>query len=92
MQRRSCWSFSISMRKPWPSSPSRFATGTRQSSKKSSLVSWPRRPSLSSLRPSHEAGRAGFDDDQADPLVGRLGVGVGLGDDDEEVADLPVAR
>ena len=32
--------------KPWPSSPSRAEAGTRTSSRNSSAVAWPRRPSL----------------------------------------------
>jgi len=37
------------MRKPWPSSPMRLATGTRHSSNTSSAVSEARMPSLSSV-------------------------------------------
>ena len=39
-----------------PSVPRRLATGTRTSSKKSSAVSWPWRPSLSRLRPRSKPG------------------------------------
>ena len=54
---RSCWSFCIIIMKPPPSAPSRFAAGTRQSSKNSSLVScdampilWRRLPFVNPLR------------------------------------------
>ena len=58
IESRSCCSMFISILKPRPSSPSRFATGTRQPSKNSSLVSWPLRPSFSRLRPRRKPSRS----------------------------------
>ncbi len=52
MIRRSCGSWCMSWTNPRPSwSPSRFATGTRTSSKNNSAVSCPFMPTLSSTRP-----------------------------------------
>ncbi len=51
IDRRSCGSFVTSERKPEPSSPSRFATGTCTSVKNSSAVSCACMPIFSRLRP-----------------------------------------
>ena len=48
---RSWGRFVTSDKKPWPSSPSRFSTGTRTSAKNSSAVSWACMPTFSRLRP-----------------------------------------
>ncbi len=50
----------------------------------------PAQAELVELAPAHEAGRIGLDQQQADALVRRLGVRIGLRHDDEQVADLPV--
>ena len=50
----------------------------------------PAQPELVELAPAHEAGRLGLHQKQADTLVWRVGVRIGLGDDDEQVADLAV--
>ena len=84
MQSRSCCSFSISILKPCPSCAEQVRRPGRGSPRRtSSLVSCPRKPELVELAAAHEAGRVGLDEDQADAAVRRLGVGVGLGDDDE---------
>ena len=57
MFRRSCGSWLISWKKPWPSpSPSRLLVGTRTSLKNSSEVSAASMPSLSRLRPRSKPG------------------------------------
>ena len=69
--------------KPWPSSPSRLATGTRTSLKNSSAVSWLCMPIFSSLRPRSKPGmpRSTHEQRHAGVALRR----VGLGGDDHEV-------
>ena len=73
---------------PSPSSPSRFAAGTSQSSKTSSAVVEARMPSLSlSFWPSEKPGEALLDEEErerARALVARPRV------DEEDVAELGV--
>ncbi len=46
----------MAMRKPWPSSPIRFAAGTRQSSNWTMAVGWEFQPSLRSWAPNDSPG------------------------------------
>ena len=52
--------------KPMPSSPSRFATGTRAFSKITARVGCAFQPILRSLAPKREAGRVAFDHERRD--------------------------
>ena len=78
----------IAIRKPSPSSPSRFAAGTRHSSKTSSPVVDPADPHLRLEPRDLEAGRVGLDDERGDPGV--AGLRIGLREDGVEVRDAGV--
>ena len=71
--------------KPCPSTPSSCASGTRQFSKMTSLVSLARMPSLSSFLPARKPGRAALDDEGRDAAraLGRASV---TAIDDDQVA------
>ncbi len=75
IESRSCCSFSIIILKPCPSLPRRFSAGTRQSSKKISLVSWAGRPSFSSFRPRTKPGVSASTRMRLTPLCAGLALG-----------------
>ena len=78
----------IAIRKPSPSSPSRFAAGTRQPSNVSSPVVEPRDAHLRLEPRDREARRVGLDDEGGDAAVAR--VRIGLREDGVEVRDAGV--
>ena len=82
---RSCGRPSIRWMKPPPSSPSRLFAGTRTSSKNSSAVSCAFMPILSRLRPRSKPFMPRSTTSRLKPRP-PLGLRVGLGDHDHEVA------
>ena len=80
MLRRRRSRVAMAILKPSPSSPMRFAAGTRTSSKVSSAVGEPRIPILCSTRGAEKPGRVGLDDEGAHPLAAAR-VRIGQGED-----------
>ena len=66
----------IAIRKPSPSSPSRFAAGMRAPSKVSSPVVEPAIPIFGSRRATSNPGVSDLDDERGDAGVPRLGIGL----------------